>query len=435
MRYAGINPEFYSINRNEIAKLIGNESIALIFSNELMPRNGDQFYPFRQNSDFFYLTGIEQQNAILLLAPGQSDDTLRELLFVDKPDEKREKWEGKMLDETSASNLSGITTIRWTEDFESMLPLFLANIEIIYLNSNEYPKFHSPVKTIHQRKTNWIKETYPLYQYKRLQPLLIQRRLIKQHVEIERIKNAINITGQAFTQILKVLEPGLYEFEIEAEIIHQFLKNGANGHAYQPIVASGANALCLHYTRNAALCENDRLLLLDFGAEYANYAADCSRTIPINGKFNPRQREVYNAVLDVLMKASKLFTPGETIQSINAVVVELIQEKLVGLKLISTRDLRNQDPKAPLYLKYYYHGVSHFLGLDVHDPGGKEIVLKEGMILTCEPGIYIPEEGMGIRLENDILVASDPINLMADIPIEIEEIETIIYNSKKQKNV
>lgn len=435
MRYSGIDPTFYIQNRKEISISIGNQSIAIVFANEAMPRNGDQFFPFRQNSDFFYLTGIEYKNVILLLAPGQTDPRKQEVLFIEKPDPQKEKWEGKMLNEESAFEISGITTIHYIDDFEAILQLYLADSEVIYLNSNEYPKYLSPLNTIHHRKTQWIKENYPLYAFGRLQPLLIRKRVVKQSVEIERIKQAIRITGQAFNRVLEVIQPGIFEYEIEAEIIRQFIINGSSGHAYPPIVACGENALYLHYTQNHSICKENDLLLLDFGAEYANYAADCSRTIPVNGRFNARQRAVYVAVHDILKSTTKLFVPGQTISAINSRVVELIQEKLIDLGLFSMKDLQDQNARSPLYLKYYYHGVSHFLGLDVHDPGSKELVLEEGMILTCEPGIYIPEERMGIRLENDILVARNPIDLMSEIPIEIEEIETLIMNHKTRKNV
>jgi Xaa-Pro aminopeptidase len=430
MRYPKFNPDFFSQNRKAISEMIGYQSIAVVYANELMPRNGDQFYSFRQNSDLFYLTGLEQENIILLLIPGHTDQTKQSIVFIERPDHKKEKWIGKMLSEDDVYSVSCISTVHFLEEFESLLPLYLNGIDTIYINTNEYPKFYSPVKCLQHRRTLFIKETFPLYNFKRLQPLMIKKRLVKQACEIDSIKQSIQITENAFSRVLKSIRPGLYEYQLEAEIIHQFIMNGASGHAYPPIIACGENALCLHYNLNNKICKEGELVLLDFGAEFANYSSDCSRTIPVNGNFSIRQKQVYEAVLDVLKRASLLFIPGESINSINAMVAIMIQDKLIELNLLTHKDVRDQNPTNPAYMKYYYHGVSHFMGLDVHDPGGKDVILEEGMVVTCEPGIYIPEEAMGIRLENDILVAPKPVNLMKNIPIEVEEIENIINQSK-----
>lgn len=394
-----------------------------------MPRNGDQYFPFRQDSDFYYLSGIEQVNSTLVICPDHTDSALREVLFIDKPDPEKEKWIGSLLTREQAKDISGIDSVFYLEDFEGLIPQFLAQSIHIYLNSNEYPKFNSEVQSQNHRKALILKQKYPLFSFKRLQPLLISMRLIKKNEELVQIKKACSITNKAFKQALKVLQPGIKEYEIEAEICAEFIRQASNGSAYAPIIASGGNALILHYIKNSAICLDGDLVLMDFGAEYGNYASDCSRTVPVNGRFSPRQRQVYSSVLKVFKEAKKLYVPGNSIQTINQQVAESLQREMIDLKLLTKHEIQQALP-GKAYLKYYYHGAAHFMGLDVHDPGGKELILQEGMVLTCEPGIYIPEENLGVRIENDILVHSNPIDLMEDIPIEIEEIENLIRSLK-----
>lgn len=360
-----------------------------------------------------------------MLCPNHSEGSLREVLLLKRPDPDKEKWDGKMLTEMYAKMVSGVQNIRWIEEFDAILPQLMVQSETVYLNSNEYPKFYSLIETENHRKSLWIRNKYPLHTYKRLQPLLVSQRLIKSEVEIQAIRESCKITSEAFLKALKAIKPGKYEYEIEAEIIAEFLRRGADGYAYQPIIASGKNALILHYVSNNSICEAGELLLMDFGAEYGNYSSDCTRTVPVGGRFSPRQRSVYESVLKVFKAAKAVYLPGTTIQEINSHVNQLISRELISLGLMEDEALGTDLEKQAL-ARYYYHGAAHFMGLDVHDPGGKDVILKKGMVLTCEPGIYIPEEGIGVRIENDILVGSNPIDLMEEIPIEVDEIENLM---------
>lgn len=409
--------------------MIEPKSTVILFSNDLMPRNGDQFFPYRQDSDFYYLTGIEQVNSVLVMCPDHSETALREVLFIDRPDPDKEKWNGIFLNREQAKDTSGIENVFYSEDFEGLIPQFLMQSVNIYLNSNEYPKFNSQIQLKNHRNALILMQKYPLFAYKRLQPLMVSMRLLKKPEEIDQIKKACSITEKAFKQALKILKPGIKEYEIEAEILAEFIRQASDAPAYSPIIACGRNALILHYIKNSAVCLDGDLVLMDFGAEYGNYASDCSRTVPVNGRFSARQRQVYSSVLKVFKEAKKLYVPGSSIQTINQQVAESLQREMIDLKLLTKHEIQQALP-GKAYLKYYYHGAAHFMGLDVHDPGGKEIILQEGMVLTCEPGIYIPEENLGVRIENDILVHSNPIDLMEEIPIEIEEIENLICSFK-----
>lgn len=415
-------------NRKKLIKLLQPNSIALIHSNDEMPRNGDQYFPFRQNSDLFYLTGIDQEKTILTLCPNHPDKSLREILFIIESNEKIATWEGHKYTIEEAQKASGIETVKFISSFDSVFRELTLKADNIYINLPENPKFKPEVKSADERFITTLENEFPAHDFLRLAPLLKNLRLIKEPEEIKLMQNACDITEKAFHRILHFVKPGVTEYQIEAELTHEFLWNRANGHAYPPIVASGKNACILHYTANNNKCKDGDLLLMDFGAEYANYAADCSRTIPVNGKFTPRQKECYEAVLSVMNKAIGWLTPGTTINRINERVENLLQEEHIRLGLYSKKDVENQDQNNPLVKKYYPHGTSHFIGLDVHDVGDRTVTLEEGMVLTCEPGIYIPEENIGIRIEDDILVAHKPVNLTGNIPKEVDEIEKIMAN-------
>ena len=427
MRYHPISNRFFSSNREKFAGQMKENSFAVFYSNDQCPRNGDQYYPFRQNSDFFYLTGIEQEKSILLIAPGCPNEKLREALFLLETNETLEIWEGHKYTKAEARETSGIKDIYWLDDFEAALKEVMSYFDNVYLNSNEYIKFFPDVETREIRLGKILQTQYPLHKYHRAAPLLTQQRLIKSKHELALIKEACAITNKAFRRILEFTRPGVWEFEIEAEISHEFTRNRAGGHGYAPIIASGKSACVLHYTENDKVCRDGDLLLMDFGAEYANYTADLSRTIPVNGKFTPRQKALYNAVLRVMKEVKKLYVPGNTINNINEKTNKLMEKEMIKLGLFSEEEVMKQDKNNPLFKKYFMHGTSHFMGLDVHDVGAKHEPLKPGMVLTCEPGIYIPEENTGIRIENDILITEgEPVDLMADFPIETDEIETLM---------
>lgn len=391
-------------NRAKLAAQLPPKSIAVFTANEAMPRNGDQFFPFRQQSDFFYLTGINEENAFLLIAPDYPDESLREVLFIEPYDEVKATWQGEMLDAQQATELSGIKTVKGSDTFYSVLNdiAYSGYGNTLFLHSYEYPKYECNVETLQQRFVKKIKAMYPMHQFGRTAPLLNAMRMVKSDEEIAITREACNITSQAFRRCLARVKPDLYEFEVQAEIEYVFKLNNANGHAYAPIIAGGKNACCLHYSKNQSLLHDGDLLLLDIGCEYLNYSSDLSRTIPINGKFTPRQKECYNIVLDVMKEITQLYRPGHCINEINQAAKQLMGE----------------------YGKYLIHGVSHHIGLDVHDSVDKFKPFEPGMILTCEPGMYIREEGIGIRIENDLLITKDkPVNLFEGLPIEVAEIE------------
>ncbi len=391
-------------NRASLAAQLPPKSIAVFTANEAMPRNGDQFFPFRQQSDFFYLTGINEENAFLIIAPDYPDESLREVLFIEPYDEVKATWQGEMLDAQHATELSGIKTVKGSDTFYSVLNdiAYSGYGDTIFLNSYEYPKYECNVETIQQRFLKKIKGMYPMHHYGRTAPILNAMRMVKSDEEIKITQQACYITSKAFRRCLQTVKPGMYEYEVQAEIEYIFKQNNATGHAYAPIIAGGKNACCLHYSKNQSLLHDGDLLLFDIGCEYLNYSSDLSRTIPVNGKFTPRQKECYNLVLDVMKEITQLYRPGHCINEINQAAKQLMGDN--G--------------------KYLIHGVSHHIGLDVHDSVDKFKPFEPGMILTCEPGMYIREEGIGIRIENDLLVTEgEPVNLFAGLPIEVEEIE------------
>ena len=413
-------------NRKNLGTQLLPKSIAVFKANESMPRNGDEFYPFRQQSDFFYLTGINEENAYLIIAPDYPDETMREVLFIEPYDEVKATWQGEMLDNKKATELSGIKTVKGSDAFWMTLNdlAFSGYGETIFLNSYEYPKYECDTETIQQRFVKQVKERYPMHNYGRTAPILNALRMVKSEDEIAVMQQACDITAKAFRRCLDTVKPGMYEYEVQAEIEYIFKKNNATGHAYAPIIAGGKNACCLHYSKNHSLLNDGDLLLFDIGCELNNYASDLSRTIPINGKFTQRQADCYNAVLRVMKEITKLYRPGGTINEINETTYRLMEQEMIGLGLFSADDVKHQDPEKPLYRKYLMHGMSHHIGLDVHDSVDKFKPFAPGMILTCEPGIYIREEGIGIRIENDLLITDgEPINLFEGLPVEIDEIE------------
>ncbi|MBQ6666803.1 MAG: aminopeptidase P N-terminal domain-containing protein [Bacteroidales bacterium] len=420
------SPNLFSRNRSNFAEQLPPKSVALFTANEAMPRNGDEFFPFRQQSDFYYLTGINEENAFLIIAPNYPDEKYREILFIEPYDEAKAIYQGEMLDANNASKISGIKTIKSSNDFFATLNdmVFSGYCETIFLNTYEYPKYECGVETIQKRFNKQIKECYPMHQYGRSAPILNALRLVKSEEEIELTRQACDITSEAFLHCLRTVRPGLYEYQMQAELEYIFKYNNANGNAFAPIVAAGKNGCSLHYSKNQGRLNEGELILFDIGCEYKNYSSDLSRTIPINGKFTPRQRECYEAVLRVMKEVEKLYVPGNTINDINEATLQLMEKEMIGLGLFTAGEVKSQNSSHALVRKYLPHGVAHHIGLDTHDNLDKFIPFEPGMILTLEPGIYIPEENIGIRIENDLLITNGkPVNLFKNLPVEVEDIE------------
>ncbi len=427
VRYDAINPELFIKNRKSLCNVLKKNSLAIFHSNDEMLRNGDCFFPFRQNSDLFYLCGIDQEQSILLLFPDCQNPVYREVLFVRKTSEQIKIWEGHKYTKQEASEISGIKTIFWLENFNGIIKLLTNDVQNIYVNQNEHDRAKSDIDSRNLRFTRKLKNQLPAHNFERVTPLVTGLREIKSTFEIDLIKHACSITEKGFRRVLDFVKPGVWEYEIEAEVTHEFIRNKSNGHAYSPIFASGKNACILHYTNNNKQCKDNDLILMDFGAEYANYASDLTRTIPINGRFSARQKQVYNAVRKVMIEATDMFVIGSLLDEFNKEIGKLIESALIDLGLLSKTEIKKQPPKNPLYKKYFPHGTAHFLGMDVHDVGNRYSPFKDGMVFTCEPGIYIPEEGFGIRIENDILITKNgPTDLMSSIPVEAEEIEDLM---------
>ncbi|MCE7066540.1 aminopeptidase P family protein [Dyadobacter sp. CY326] len=427
MRYAPIGQELFTENRRRLTQLLKPKSLVILNSNDIMPTNADGSMGFKQNTDLFYLTGVDQEETILVLSPEHPDEKLREVLFLRETNEMIAVWEGDKLTKEQARGVTGIKTIYWTHQYESVFRNIVFEAEQVYLNTNEHTRNDSQVQTRETRFVNEFREKYPLHTLLRLAPLMHQLRAIKQPREIELLQKACDITKLGFERLLTFVKPGVQEFEVEAELLHEFIRNRSKGFAYQPIIASGANACVLHYIQNEQPCKDGDLLLLDVAAEYANYGADLTRSIPVNGRFTKRQRDVYDAVLRVFKAAKGMLIAGNIWDEYHLEVGKIMESELIGLGLITKDDIAKQDPETPAYKKYFPHGTSHFLGLDIHDVGNKYRRFEPGMVFTCEPGIYIREEGLGIRLENDILITENGnIDLMAHIPIEAEEIEEIM---------
>jgi Xaa-Pro aminopeptidase len=435
MRYLPIDNKLFIENRERYKAHLLPKSIAFFNANDEMPRSADQNYPFHQHPDLFYLSGIDQEQTLLVIFPDAPLPKYREILFLRKTNEHIAVWEGHKYTKEEARAASGVQTIMWTEDIPSVIPMLMNHCMNVYVNLNENDRFASEVPYKELRFSNEMKAKYPAHFFHRSGSIMAQLRAIKSDFEIQVMQRAIDITEKAFRRVLRFVKPGVMEFEIEAEITHEFIRKRATGHAYTPIIASGPNANVLHYIDNNQECKDGDVILLDFGAEYGNYAADLSRSIPVNGQFTDRQRDVYNAVHRVMKQATAMLVPGNTIEKYHVEVGKIMEEELIGLGLLNRDEVKKQNPDMPLYKKYFMHGTSHFLGLDVHDIGNRYESMKPGMVFTCEPGIYIPEEGLGIRLENDILITSkEPVDLMANIPLEVEEIEVLIMEAKAHRS-
>jgi Xaa-Pro aminopeptidase len=421
MKYNSIPSELFIENRKKLSQEIPSGGMAILHSNWETPRNGDAFFSFRQQSDLFYLSGVDQEDTILVLFPDCPNPQFREFIFVKETNEKIAVWDGARLTPNEVYETSGVQSVFWYHEFWQTIHAIVLMADTIWVNLNENDRFTSSVPYSNLWLTNELKAKYPAHSFKRIAPVISRLRMRKSELEINLLKEAISITHKGLIRALKFMKPGIMEFELEAEIIHEFIRNRSKGFAFDPIIASGSSACVLHYIENNKRCNDGDLLLLDFGAEYANYNGDCTRCIPVNGRFSPRQKEVYDAVLDVHNYAKSILKPGLLLPDYHSQVGSFTNEKLVQLGLFSVSDIKN-NPKS--YLKYFMHGTSHHLGLDVHDVMHRFEPIPENSVLTIEPGIYIPEEGIGVRIENDVwLHKGEIIDLMADFPIETEEIE------------
>lgn len=427
MKYLPLNPEIFIQNRQRFISRMQKNSIALFVSNDEVPSNGDAIYPFKQNSDLFWLSGIEQEDSMVILFPDNPDPKYREVLVLVRPNELKEKWDGKRLRINEAQAISGIKTIVWLDSLDGLLQPWIHLADNIYLDSNENDRKASLIRSRDYRFIDEMKSRYPLHNYLRAAKLMKELRGIKTALEVEVIQKAIDITEQTFRRLLKFIRPGVWEYEIEAEIIHSFLSQRATGPAYGSIIASGDRARTLHYVSNNQECKDGELILMDFGAEYGGYCADLTRTVPVNGKFTRRQKQVYNACLHLHNYAKSLLKPGISIVEYTDKVGEEATRQFLKIGLLKKSDVKNEDPENRAYRKYLYHGISHHLGIDVHDLGTRTEPIKPGMVFTVEPGIYIEEEKMGIRIENNLWITKNGNkDLMKNIPITAEEIEALM---------
>ncbi len=427
MRYDPIDPELFVRNRRRLTALMKPGSLAVIHANDVMPTNADGTLPFRQNADLFHLTGIDQEETVLLLFPDAGDPRDREIVFVKETSELIAVWDGRKLSREEAKRLSGAGRSEWTDAFDGIFQRLVSEATAIYLLTNEHPRAATPVETRNDRFIKSCRERFPLHRLERLAPLTRRLRVFKDEIELEQIRRACAVTEAGFRRVLGFIRPGVGEWEIEAEYLHEFVRNRSRGFAYSPIVGGGANACVLHYLENHAVCGDGELVLMDVGAEWAGWASDMTRTVPVNGRFTDRQRAVYDAVLRVFRGAFQLLRPGRTPLDYQREVIALMERELVGLGLLTTEEVKAQDEDKKAVKRYFMHGTSHHIGLDVHDvcPPGEPFA--PGMVLTVEPGIYIRDETLGIRLENTVVVGEEKnIDLMADIPIEAEEIEDLM---------
>jgi len=427
MKYLSLNSEIFINNRKRFIDRMDKNSIAIFNSNDELPTNGDQTFKFKQNSDLFWLTGIEQEDTMLILFPSNPDPAYREVLVLVRPNAIKEKWDGHRFRKEEAIAISGIQNIIWLDTIDGLLQAWVHLSDTIYLNTNENDRKSNHVNVRDYRYAEKMKALYPLHQYKRSAKILKDLRAIKSALEIEVMQKAIDITDNAFRRVMKFIKPGVMEYEIEAEIQHSFLSQRATGPAYSSIIASGDNARILHYISNNQECKDGELILMDFGAEYGNYCADLSRTIPVNGKFSRRQKTVYNACLHLHHYAASILKPGVSIVDYTKKVGDEATILFQKIGLLKKSEVKNEDPNNRAYTKYLYHGISHHLGIDVHDLGTRTEPIKAGMVFTIEPGIYIEEEQMGIRIENNFWITkSGNRDLMKNIPITAEEIEAFM---------
>lgn len=427
MRYEPISAELFIRNRDKLCQLLKPNSLVIVHANDIYPTNADGTMSFRQNNDLFYLSGVDQEETVLVLMPNAIDPTEREILFVRETNDHVAVWEGAKLSQEQARAVSGIKHIEWSHTFDGFLQRLMPQVEHVYLVTNEYPRACVAVETRNARFIKDCQARYPLHRYQRLAVLMHQLRIIKEPEEIQMIQKACDITEAGFRRLLGFIKPGVGEWEIEAELLHEFIRRKSRGFAYAPIIGSGKNACVLHYVENDQICQDGELVLLDVAAEYASWNSDLTRTIPVNGKFSKRQREVYDALLRVFRGANEVLRPGNNPIDYQNQVVDLMERELVDLRLFTAKQAKEQGPEKLLVKKYYMHSTSHHMGLDVHDVSPAHQPFAEGMVFTIEPGIYIREEGFGIRLENDFLIgASQNFDLMANIPIEAEEIEMLM---------
>ncbi len=431
MKYLPLNPKIFIQNRKRFVEKMDKNSIAIFNSNDELPTNADQLFKFKQNSDLIWLTGIEQEDSMLILFPGNPDPKYREVLVLVRPNELKEKWDGHRLRRNEATAISGIQTILWLDVLDGMLQPWIHLSDNIYLNSNENDRKANFVPVRDYRYAEQMKQRYPLHQYKRSAKLLKDLRAVKTPLEVEVIQKAIDITEKTFKRLLQFIKPGVMEYEIEAEIMHSFLSQRSTGPAYSSIIAGGDRARTLHYVENNQACKAGELILMDFGAEYGNYCADLTRTVPVNGKFSSRQKIVYNACLHLHHYAASILKPGISIVDYTEKVGEEATKIFQKIGLLQKSDVKNEDSENRAYRKYLYHGISHHLGIDVHDLGTKTDPIKAGMVFTVEPGIYIEEENMGIRIENNFWITRNGNqDLMKNIPITVEQIESYMKRNK-----
>jgi Xaa-Pro aminopeptidase len=433
MRHEPIGKELFISNRKRLIKKLKPGSLVVFNSNDIMPSNADGTLGYIQNSDLYYVSGIHQEESMVVICPDFPDKKYREVLFLREPNELMEKWEGHKLTKKEATAISGIETVVWVSGFEKLFHhmMTMGGVDNVYLNTNEHYRSEVVVQSRDARFIDWCQRTYPLHRYRRIAPIMSELRRVKQPREIELMQRACDITECGFRRVLNYVRPGVMEYEIEAEFIHEFKRLGSKGFAYTPIIASGSNNVILHYVENSQQCHAGDLLLLDVAAEYANYNSDLTRTIPVSGKFTRRQKEVYNAVLRIHRQAMKLLRPDVVYFDYQKEIEKLMEAELLKLKLIDKTDIKKQSPDNPAFRKYFYHGTSHMLGLDVHDVGNMHDTVQVGSVWTIEPGIYIKEEKFGIRLENNVVIGKNKNHdLMSNIPIEAEEIEEIMNRKR-----
>lgn len=433
MKNLPLDKQLFITNRQRFIQCMKKNSIAIFLSNDEVPSNGDALYKYKQNSDLYWLSGITQEDSMVILFPDNPDPKFREVLVLVRPVELKEKWDGKRLRKQEATDISGIETIVWLESLDALLQTWIHIADNIYLNTNENDRKGSLVRTRDYRFVDEMKSRYPLHHYERSAKILKDLRSIKTAYEIEVVKKAIEITGNTFTRVMQFVKPGVMEYEIEAEIMHSFISQRAEGEAYNSIIAGGDRARTLHYVFNNQECKDGEMILMDFGASYGGYNADLTRTIPVNGKFTQRQKEVYNACLHLHNFAKSLLKPGISIIDYTEKVGEEATKQFIKIGLLKKEDVTNEDPENKAYRKYLYHGISHHLGIDVHDLGTRIEPLQPGMLLTVEPGIYIEEENMGVRIENNVWITENGnIDLFEGIPITVEEIEAAM---KKESSI
>ncbi|MFK7758213.1 MAG: aminopeptidase P family protein [Flavobacteriales bacterium] len=429
MKYTQLPKELYIKNRAKLVKHLDAKAIAVFNSNDVLPTNADGHLPLVQNTDLFYMSGVDQEETILVVCPHVSRASWREILFVKETNEEIAIWEGAKLNKEQATEVSGVKTVMWLSQFESVFNALMAQSESVYINTNEHLRAHVEVETRDARFIKKLRLNYPGHPHKRLAPIMHDLRSVKEPEEISQMQKACDITKAGVERILKFIKPGVLEYEIEAELSHEFLKRGSRGFAYTPIIASGSSACVLHYIQNDQACKDGDVILMDVGAEYGNYASDLTRSVPVNGKFTKRQKDVYNSVLSVMKGAMEILRPGILIDDYHREVGLMMQAQLLKLGLLDQHDIDKQNPDMPAYKKYFMHGTSHHIGLDVHDYGHYHKPVQENNVFTVEPGIYIREEGLGIRLENDIVIHNGGItDLMSSIPLTVDEIEDAMHS-------